>query len=76
MTFLSQPILVNGDALPYVKTLPDASIDLILTDPPYSNILPWIYKAAKECKERVKSIVMLVPALMVYFGVFLDALKK
>ncbi|WGM00906.1 DNA-methyltransferase [Arsenophonus nasoniae] len=38
MTFLSQPILVNGDALPYVKTLPDASIDLILTDPPYYRV--------------------------------------
>ncbi|WP_281181154.1 hypothetical protein [Candidatus Arsenophonus triatominarum] len=26
MTFSNQPILVNGDALPYVKTLSDDSI--------------------------------------------------
>lgn len=38
MTFSNQPILVNGDALPYVKTLPDDSIDLILTDPPYYRV--------------------------------------
>uniref|UniRef100_A0A3B0MLL6 DNA N-6-adenine-methyltransferase (Dam) n=1 Tax=Arsenophonus endosymbiont of Trialeurodes vaporariorum TaxID=235567 RepID=A0A3B0MLL6_9GAMM len=39
-----------------------SSTGSIYCNPPYSNILPWIHKAAKECKERVKSIVMLVPA--------------
>ncbi|WP_290606762.1 DNA methyltransferase [Arsenophonus sp. ENCA] len=38
MTFSNQPILVNGDALPYVKTLPDNSINLILSDPPYYRV--------------------------------------
>ena len=28
--------LVNIDCLEYIKTLPDQSIDLILTDPPYN----------------------------------------
>lgn len=32
--------LVNGDALEYVKTLQDNSVDLILTDPPYFKVKP------------------------------------
>lgn len=27
--------LLNGDCLELMKTIPDSSIDLILTDPPY-----------------------------------------
>lgn len=27
----------NGDALVYVRSLPSASIDLVLTDPPYAT---------------------------------------
>ncbi|BAN98011.1 DNA methylase [Plautia stali symbiont] len=38
MTFSNQPILVNGDSLPYIKTLSDNSIDLIVTDPPYYRV--------------------------------------
>lgn len=36
-------ILCNADSLEYIKTLPDASIDLIATDPPYFGVkaLEW-----------------------------------
>ncbi|MBF4349720.1 site-specific DNA-methyltransferase, partial [Vibrio anguillarum] len=30
--------LVNADCLPYLKTLADNSVDLILTDPPYFQV--------------------------------------
>ena len=33
------PRLVNKDCLEYMKTLPNSSIDLILTDPPYNIAL-------------------------------------
>lgn len=32
--------LVNADSLHYIKTLPDSSIDLIVTDPPYFKVKP------------------------------------
>ncbi|ELY4662238.1 site-specific DNA-methyltransferase [Cronobacter muytjensii] len=32
--------LVNDDALQFVKTLPDDSVDLIVTDPPYFKVKP------------------------------------
>lgn len=32
--------LVNDDALQFVKTLPDNSVDLIVTDPPYFKVKP------------------------------------
>jgi site-specific DNA-methyltransferase (adenine-specific) len=37
---LSSPVLVNADSLQYIKTLPDYSIDLICTDPPYFKVKP------------------------------------
>lgn len=35
--------LINADCLPYLKTLADNSVDLILTDPPYFQVKrnPW-----------------------------------
>lgn len=30
--------LINGDAIEYLKSIPDESIDLIVTDPPYKTI--------------------------------------
>ena len=30
------PRLINDDCLKYIKAIPDKSIDLILTDPPYN----------------------------------------
>ncbi|MDE9467545.1 phage N-6-adenine-methyltransferase [Xenorhabdus bovienii] len=33
----------------------------IFCNPPYSNITPWIKKAAIECRKQCQSIVMLVP---------------
>lgn len=32
--------LVNADSLQYIATLPDNSIDLIVTDPPYFKVKP------------------------------------
>lgn len=32
--------LIHGDALQFAKTLPDNSVDLILTDPPYFKVKP------------------------------------
>jgi len=37
---LSSPLLVNADSLQFIKTLPDDSIDLICTDPPYFKVKP------------------------------------
>ncbi|WP_168385790.1 DNA-methyltransferase [Erwinia amylovora] len=36
--YLSSCELVNADSLVYIKTLPDNSIDLIATDPPYYRV--------------------------------------
>lgn len=32
--------LVNADSLQYIATIPDNSIDLIVTDPPYFKVKP------------------------------------
>lgn len=44
--------LINADSLVYIKTIPDASIDLIATDPPYFGVksLDWDnqWKSEKE----------------------------
>ena len=38
-TFNSGAItLVNADSLEYLKTIPDNSIDLVATDPPYFQV--------------------------------------
>jgi adenine-specific DNA-methyltransferase len=37
---LTSPLLVNADSLQFIKTLPDDSIDLICTDPPYFKVKP------------------------------------
>ncbi|MGH1591100.1 DNA-methyltransferase [Methylobacterium phyllosphaerae] len=34
---MSQPVLLRGDCHDLIKTLPDNSVDLILTDPPYGT---------------------------------------
>ncbi|PHM68858.1 phage N-6-adenine-methyltransferase [Xenorhabdus kozodoii] len=34
----------------------------IWCNPPYSNITPWVERAAIECRKQCQSIVMLVPA--------------
>jgi DNA modification methylase len=31
-------ILQNGSCLDFIKTIPDSSVDLIVTDPPYRTI--------------------------------------
>ena len=32
---LLQPTLIQGDSYTYMKSMPDNSVDLIVTDPPY-----------------------------------------
>lgn len=56
--------LYNGDALEIVKTLPDASVDLVLTDPPYNigkgawdkidNYVEWCGEWIKESARVLK----------------------
>ncbi|WP_140919059.1 phage N-6-adenine-methyltransferase [Limnobaculum xujianqingii] len=38
------------------------SYGAIFCNPPYSNITPWINKAAEQCKKQRQPIVMLLPA--------------
>lgn len=41
--------IVQGDCLEYMKTLPDKSIDLVLTDPPYGVGMNYdVYKDSEE----------------------------
>ncbi|MBF4381454.1 site-specific DNA-methyltransferase, partial [Vibrio anguillarum] len=38
-SFLNNTVqLFNADCLSYLKTLPDNSVDLVLTDPPYFQV--------------------------------------
>ncbi|PQP78506.1 hypothetical protein C6B38_05550 [Spiroplasma sp. ChiS] len=39
--------LINGDALEFIKTLENDSVDLILTDPPY------LYNLSKRENEQI-----------------------
>ena len=41
--------LLHGDCLDLMKTIPDKSIDLVLTDPPY-NVQGQIFKFGKKEK--------------------------
>lgn len=34
----------------------------IFCNPPYSNIKPWVNKAAEQCRKQKKTIVMLLPS--------------
>ena len=36
--------LVHADSLEFIKTLPDNSIDAIITDPPYYRVCAMQYK--------------------------------
>ncbi|MCT8349344.1 phage N-6-adenine-methyltransferase [Photorhabdus temperata] len=38
------------------------SYGAIWCNPPYSDITPWILKAAEQCRKQNQSVVMLVPA--------------
>ncbi|PHM29108.1 phage N-6-adenine-methyltransferase [Xenorhabdus budapestensis] len=38
------------------------SLGAIWCNPPYSNIRPWIEKAAIECQKQLQPVVMLVPS--------------
>lgn len=45
--------IVNGDARELAKRIPDESIDLIFTDPPYLREYLWTYEFLAECGARV-----------------------
>ncbi|PNK67511.1 phage N-6-adenine-methyltransferase [Hafnia paralvei] len=38
------------------------SYGAIWCNPPYSNITPWVQKAAEQCREQNQTVVMLLPA--------------
>ena len=56
--------LLKGDCLELMQTIPDKSVDLILTDPPYNigkakwdkipNYIEWCGKWVKECERLLK----------------------
>jgi len=56
--------LMQGDCLELMRTMPDKSVDLILTDPPYNigkakwdkipNYIEWCGKWFKECERLLK----------------------
>ncbi len=35
---ITEPILNNGDAVDWLRLLPDQSVDLVVTDPPYESL--------------------------------------
>ena len=47
--------LIQGDCIEKMRELPDKSIDLILTDPPYG--VNYKYNTYDDTKEHLKSIV-------------------
>ena len=57
-------LLLNGDCLELMQAIPDKSVDLILTDPPYNigkakwdkipNYIEWCGKWFKECERLLK----------------------
>ena len=57
--------LHNGDCLELMKDIPDGSVDLVLTDPPYNigkakwdkipDYINWCGKWIKECERALKN---------------------
>jgi len=53
--------LIQGDCLEKMKDIPDGSIDMVLTSPPYDNlrsyfvdkIVVWGYNVSYEDKQKV-----------------------
>lgn len=58
-------MLLHGDALEIMKSLPDQSIDLVITDPPYMKKYLFLYEGmAKELPRLLKkggSLLSIVP---------------
>lgn len=54
--------LIHGDCLEIMKTIPDKSIDLVLTSPPYDNLrsyngsLLWSFEIFKSAANEIKRI--------------------
>ena len=40
MEFKESMDLINGDCIAHMLTMPESSVDLIATDPPYFNVKP------------------------------------
>ena len=47
--------VIQGDCLEYMKTLPDKSFDLVLTDPPYG--VEFGYDSIEDTQEELKKLV-------------------
>lgn len=41
-------LLMHGDCLERMKEIPDSSVDMILTDPPYGTVRSMMYREMKE----------------------------
>jgi DNA modification methylase len=46
--------IINGDCLKLIKDIPDNSIDMILTDPPYFDNLKANWNAKEQYVNRVR----------------------
>jgi site-specific DNA-methyltransferase (adenine-specific) len=63
--------VLNGDAITFMKNIPDLSVDAIITDPPYGTTnLPWdkivdwagFWKQAKRILKKPTSLVVMFAA--------------
>ena len=54
--------IVNANSLEYLKEIPDESIDLIVTSPPYDNLrdydgkTPWNYQIFKGIADQIHRV--------------------
>ena len=47
-------VLMQGDCLELLQDIPDGSVDMVLTDPPYSLVLSSKLQIGRaSCRERV-----------------------
>lgn len=57
MVHISKVKLIQGDCLEVMKTLPDKSIDLTVTSPPYDNLRSYNGNIDQWCFEKFQEIV-------------------
>lgn len=62
-------MIIHGDCLEYMKTLPDKSIDLILTDPPYgiNYLSPWTDNHSRIENDRLEDWQNMLPEMFTQF---------
>jgi site-specific DNA-methyltransferase (adenine-specific) len=49
---MDKNIVIHGDSLEYMKSLPDKCIDLVLTDPPYGIGISWQKQSINEFNSK------------------------